>query len=143
MTVPAKQRSAIDPRLSEPDRFFTCTGKGEFGSITELRHGMEASTLFEMEFDVPLRGAWVIPLPKPAEDAYCLLASFPDWSEAVYIGQEAEAKTQSEVPFDLSSRTLQAWVSDQHVIQVTTSSVVVLANDGLYVLQGLFFIQLC
>lgn len=117
----------------QQDRIFACSGRGKSGSITEFRHGLEASIGLEMDFEIPVKHCWPVPLPDYLRHGGLhLLLSSPNKSDLLFISDDfgqAELMIQQSVPYDLSSSTLACLASDDITIQVTTGALTIVTDD--------------
>ncbi|KAK7928224.1 mono-functional DNA-alkylating methyl methanesulfonate N-term-domain-containing protein [Apiospora marii] len=130
----SKRRGNTDtPMPYQQDRIFACSGRGKSGSITEFRHGLEASIGLEMDFEIPVKHCWPVPLPDYLRHGGLhLLLSSPNKSDLLFISDDfgqAELMIQQSVPYDLSSSTLACLASDDITIQVTTGALTIVTDD--------------
>lgn len=130
----SKRRGNTDTPMShQQDRIFACSGRGKSGSITEFRHGLEASIGLEMDFEIPVKHCWPVPLPDYLRHGGLhLLLSSPNKSDLLFISDDfgqAELMIQKSVPYDLSSSTLACSASDDITIQITTGALTIVTDD--------------
>lgn len=115
-----------------PDRLFACSGRGVLGTITEYRYGFPARVGLDLECGTPIHQCWVLSsLDSNMPDSFWLLLAFPDSSLVLQIAEDLSAAPELPPdmnPLDMSSKTLSAAETDGLVIQVTTSSIVVVNN---------------
>ncbi|KAH6659037.1 mono-functional DNA-alkylating methyl methanesulfonate N-term-domain-containing protein [Truncatella angustata] len=134
---PSRTRTRGNPESGiflKSDRIFACSGRGQTGTIVELRYGFEAKVGPEMDCGDPIKQCWVLDSPDSESDAeFYLLVAFPDRSDVFHVNvdtSKAEPQIQEEVPYDLSSTTLAALEIDGGtVVQVTTGSVTVISPE--------------
>ncbi|RYP91367.1 hypothetical protein DL770_002507 [Monosporascus sp. CRB-9-2] len=114
-----RNTSLLDRRRSvfrRSDRVFVSSGRGKLGGVTELRHGIQAKIGQVAEM----------------EEGFLLLLSLPDRSAIIHFSEDFEDIIEREhdtVPYDLSSRTLAAQGTDDAIIQVTTSFIIVVTSS--------------
>ncbi|RYP05995.1 hypothetical protein DL765_009643 [Monosporascus sp. GIB2] len=100
----------------ETEEVFVSSGRGKLGGVTELRHGIQAKIGQVAEI----------------EEGFLFLLSLPDRSAIIHFSEDFEDIVEREhdtVPYDLSSRTLAAQDTGDAIIQVTTSSIVVVTSS--------------
>ncbi|KAJ8127393.1 hypothetical protein O1611_g6242 [Lasiodiplodia mahajangana] len=119
-----------------PERVFACSGRDLSGAIVELRYGIQARIGLDLSYSSPIKRCWAIPIfdEKRAKGFYVLL-TLPETSALLYIWNDlrfASEKSQDEVKFDLLSPTLAVYVSNDIVIQITTTHATVLSRNSCY-----------
>ncbi|KAK8011479.1 mono-functional DNA-alkylating methyl methanesulfonate N-term-domain-containing protein [Apiospora arundinis] len=134
ISTKSKRRGNPDSQTAyQQDRIFACSGRGKSGSITEFRHGLEASIGLEMDYEIPVKHCWPVPLPDHEVDGGLhLLLSSPNRSDLLFISDDftqAELTAQLDVPYDLSSSTLACSVTDGSAIQVTAGALTIVTPD--------------
>jgi hypothetical protein len=132
----ARNRSALDGSLvSKPDQLFVCSGRGQTGSIAELRYGLEAKVGSSMDCEDPIKQCWAMKCPTTESSGeLCLLVAFPNRSDVFSINLDTSdvvSRTPDEVPYDLSSTTIAALeLEDDSIIQVTACSISVITSTN-------------
>ena len=117
--------------VPQPDRIFCCAGKGASGTITEFRHGLEASVGLEMSYDAQIMDIWVLSSEMEDHDGdegSLFLLSLGDRSSVLHLSSNAMEIVELEpqaTKFDLTSRTIAATMHGQYQIQVTEKSIVI------------------
>ena len=123
--------------VQQPDKIFTCAGKGLNGTVTEFRYGLEASLGLEIPYDSQIMDVWVLPPDTDGMDGdegSIFLLSLGDRSSVLYLSSDATEIVElepEEARFDLTARTIAASTHDQYRIQVTEQSVVFLNGANL------------
>jgi hypothetical protein len=123
--------------LKQPDRIFTCAGKGLDGTITEFRYGLEASIGLEMSYDAQIMDIWVLssdPNEAYGNDGSLFLLSLADRSSVLHLSGDATEIVELEpaaTKFDLTSRTIAASMHGKYQIQVTEQSIVFIKEDNM------------
>ncbi|RCI13928.1 hypothetical protein L249_8068 [Ophiocordyceps polyrhachis-furcata BCC 54312] len=112
---------AVRPK---PDAVFTASGRGSKGTLTQWRWGFQGRIGLEIESDDPVRHSWAFDLYARGEDGgLCVLLAFSDSTALLRFSDDfgdADAATAQDTDLDLSSRTLDAFWSQQGtIIQVT------------------------
>lgn len=120
--------------LTKPDRVFGTSGRGTKASITEFRNGLEASIMVDIEYESAARKTWLFPAhATDASHGFYMLVSMPDKSSILHLSQDlgqVDVPDLDTVPFDLSSRTLAATRTSDHLaIQVTEQSITVVSSE--------------
>ncbi|TPX14965.1 uncharacterized protein E0L32_004795 [Thyridium curvatum] len=113
-----------------PDRLFVATGKGITGSVTEYRYGLEARIGPDVDYEVPIRDAWIFPAHLGCPDrGFHILLSMPDRSTVLHLSDDYNEIAETDphsLPYDLSARTIVATqLSDTMALQVTENYVVI------------------
>lgn len=126
---------AVDS-MQKPDRIFTASGRGQKGSLTELRWGIQARIGLEIDLDENVRQSWMFRAQENDEPDFYTLLSLPHSSTALHISSnlsQAVALDAGSVEFDVSSRTLCA-TKNEHglIIQVTESSTSIITPSQRY-----------
>ncbi|KAI9793939.1 MAG: hypothetical protein M1833_000508 [Piccolia ochrophora] len=107
------------------DRIFACTGQGEHGSISEIRHGFEGRIGLILDYQAGINQIWSF-ANQQTRGIY-LLCSLPLLTEVLYVSADlrtVEQKGAADVEgLDLDSRTLMATSFGDAVVQVTGHSI--------------------
>ena len=120
--------------IPQPDRIFTCVGKGSNGAITESRYGLEANIGLEMTYDARILDMWVLSSDLDSfdsNDGSLFLLSLGDRSSVLHLSSDATEIVeldQSSTKFDLKCRTIAASMYGRYQIQVTESSIVLISG---------------
>ena len=144
------QSSATAGSLNRPDRVFCISGRGLRSSVTELRCGIQARVGLDIDFEQPIRQAWMFPVKVGSQNGFYAILSLPNSTEVLHfsgdLGQ-VDALSPEAVSFDLGSRTIHAAQSNtgtilqisermlaiistsQRYMPVSTSSIISLACD--------------
>lgn len=123
---------ASHDKISNPEQIFGCTGRGPYGTVTEVNRGFGAEIWMELdELDTIITGAWTLKkLPTPSlqreqflSSPSLLLLSTGNESLLLILENHGSGITGvAEVDstwLDLSSRTLDASSAKGFVTQVT------------------------
>ena len=125
--------------LQQPDRIFTCAGRGTSGTITEFRHGLEANVALEIAYDAQIMDVWVLSPDSDevlGDQGSLFLLSLGDRSSILYLSSDAVEIIEigpGETEFNLASRTVAAGMHGPYMIQVTEESVVFTSRTETYV----------
>jgi Mono-functional DNA-alkylating methyl methanesulfonate N-term len=124
-TTTATSGSAAVHRVQRRDRVFACSGRGENGAVSELRHGIQAHNWLNFELHTDVERFWTFPDPQKL-DVYFLLSLVDGTSTLLRLEAQnnaVEALDEHETSLDLESATLTAAAINDTVIQVTESYV--------------------
>ncbi|KAI9799557.1 MAG: hypothetical protein M1825_004483 [Sarcosagium campestre] len=118
--VPVKEQIS-----AKQERLFACTGKGNHGSITEIRRGLEARVGTVLSY---VRGVnQISSFTDPQHPGILLLCSFPLHTDVLHLSADLKAIEQindADVPdLDLDSRTFAAGFFRNLLVQVTEHSI--------------------
>ncbi|KAI1339511.1 mono-functional DNA-alkylating methyl methanesulfonate N-term-domain-containing protein [Xylariaceae sp. FL0016] len=130
----------LDQSLSnlvlQPDRIFTCSGRGVMGGISEIRSGIEAKIGLDLTYSSPIKQCWAFPSHENSiGDGFLMLLSLPNASAILHIAQdmsEVAEKFQNESPFDLSSTTLALYTIGDTVVQITSNRITIIHGSECY-----------
>lgn len=119
---------------------FCISGKGSQGTISELRFGLAANIGWDISFGSHIQRSWIFEALLPdIGPGYYLLMTLPDTSSVLQLPRGSDDPIQPDPDshhFDLSSRTLAAaQSSDQLIVQVTETSIVLVTPFTTYVRQ--------
>jgi hypothetical protein len=129
--------------LDDPDKVYTCTGRGSHGTISEIRYGYEARIRLDIEgINYPVTETWALPRTLPSgtrspllrsEDPSPLLFLLSVGDESILLNlngnfNEIEEVSQSSTWLDLKSRTLAAAACNGIVVQITEKTIVISAE---------------
>lgn len=117
-----------------PDKVFTCSGRGITGTITELRHGIQARIGLEIMYSSIIRQCWAISdFDGTVEDGFFLLLALPNGSAVLHLHGDLSEPSEREhdtIPYDLTSTTLAAQEANDTIVQVTTNYITVVTPDS-------------
>lgn len=133
--VPGQQPTSLkatDEILWNPERIFGCTGRGTYGTVSEIRHGIEAEIWMELDgLETVINGVWVLPREPatcsheerllPASSLFLLTTNNESLLltlQGIGSGITGVAEVNSTW-LDLSSRTLDAAFDRGFIIQIT------------------------
>ena len=129
-----RKKTYLQGFISQPDRLFTCAGRGSKGTITEFRFGLEASIGLEIPYDADIMDVWVLPSDMDGFDSdggSLFLLSLGDRSSVLHLSGDATEIVELEphtTKFDLISRTIAANTCGKYQIQVTERSIVIITG---------------
>jgi hypothetical protein len=126
----------IAERYGKPERILGCTGRGPYGAISEIRHGIEAEIWMELdELESAINGTWALPR-EPATssredrllpESSLLLLSVANESILLKLEGKGNGITGiTEVTstwLDLAAPTIAATYGRGFIIQITERSI--------------------
>lgn len=121
---------------------FAATGNGAHGAITEYRFGLQASIGADIEVDLSKK-AWLFHIE--GEAVYNILVSLVNRSDVLVADEgweNVKLAAPEDVFFDLNSETLDARKIGSSIVQVSMSSIVIIAHNQRYakkLFSSLFF----
>jgi len=123
-----------DSSFAPSARIFTASGNGVTGTVAELRHGIAANIGLDIEYESPIRQCWIFPTDiATGSSGFDVLLSLPYRSVVLHFSADladADEPEPTQVPYDLSSRTVCAAQISSDTIAQATESRVVLVRSG-------------
>ena len=131
---------------AKPSRIFATSGRGQKGSVTEYRYGLQAKIGLDLEYGAGLKQAWVFPAGPRHDAGFHLVLSMPDQTAVLSLSADLSQASESEagtIQYDTSSRTLAATVSNDLIIQVSEKYIVLIGPSERYLRPKYPFDQSC
>ncbi|RKF73165.1 putative thermotolerance protein [Golovinomyces cichoracearum] len=126
-----KNSPSLKKKFPQPNRIFTCGGKGRNGVITELQHGIEAKISLYSEYDSSASKSWVF---HESVGNYVdnlgrklFLLDLGNSSAVLQLDRDGTGLNELDgdlTKFDLRYRTVTALQKNTHIIQVTEKSII-------------------
>lgn len=109
----------------KPDRVFSASGRGDKGSVTEWRWGVEAHIGLDIDSGELASQSWVFTVDSDTGQSLYALLALPHSSMLLSFADDlGQVEEVGHTLFDTSSRTLHAiQTSGDMIIQVTETSV--------------------
>ncbi|KAI0888688.1 uncharacterized protein GGS22DRAFT_62226 [Annulohypoxylon maeteangense] len=120
--------------LCQPDKVFSCSGRGITGAVTQFRYGIQARIGLDLTYSSNVKQCWAISnYDGDEEDGFFLLLALPSGSSILHLSRdlsEASEKDHDATPYDLTSTTLTAQDADGVAVQVTANYITVATPTG-------------
>ncbi|VUC35766.1 unnamed protein product [Clonostachys rosea] len=131
--APANQNGDSRRVHETPDRIFLASGRGETGSVTEIRHGIQARIGLDLELGEPVRQAWLFSDDRLETGSMVAILALP-YSTAIlsFSGnlEDVVAEQADQTPFDSSTRTLcSARTVSDVIVQVTEETITLVTHS--------------
>ncbi|CAH0059660.1 unnamed protein product [Clonostachys solani] len=131
--APANQHGDNSRGHETPDRIFLATGRGATGSVTEIRHGIQARIGLDLELGEPVRQAWLFSDDRLGSGSMVAILALPYSTAILSFSSNLEdvvAEPADQTPFDSSTRTLcSARIVSDVIVQVTEETITLVTHS--------------
>ncbi|CAH0021859.1 unnamed protein product [Clonostachys rhizophaga] len=131
--APANQRGDNSRGHKPPDRIFLASGRGATGSVTEIRHGIQARIGLDLELGEPVRQVWLFSDDRLESGSMVAILALPYSTAILSFSSNLEdvvAEPADQTPFDSTARTLcSARIVSDVIIQVTEETITIVTHS--------------